>query len=42
MPKYLTIGYGDQAGYDQTAPAQRDAAHRHDAALLAKGALIRK
>jgi hypothetical protein len=40
MPKYVYIEYGDQAGYDQTAPTQRDAAHRHDAALLAKGALI--
>ena len=35
MPKYLTIGYGDQAGYDQTAPSLRDAAHRHDAAEIA-------
>ncbi|MDR9760115.1 hypothetical protein RJJ37_10760 [Rhizobium redzepovicii] len=26
MPKYITIGYGDQIGYDRTAPAIRDAA----------------
>jgi hypothetical protein len=40
MPKYVYIEYGDQAGYDQTAPSHRDAAHHHDAALLAQGALI--
>ena len=40
MPKYVYIEYGDRAGYDRTAPSQRDAAHHHDAALLAKGALI--
>lgn len=40
MPKFLTIGYGDQAGYDRTPPAVRDAAHEHDAKLKASGALI--
>jgi hypothetical protein len=40
MPKYVCIEYGDQAGYDRTAPSQRDAAHHHDADLVAKGALI--
>lgn len=40
MPKFLTIGYGDQAGYDRTPAALRDAAHAHDARLLAGGALI--
>jgi hypothetical protein len=40
MPKYVTIGYGDRTGYDQTAASVRDAAHQHDAQLLAGGALI--
>ena len=40
MPKFLTIGYGDQAGYDQTSQAVRDAAHAQDARLRAEGALI--
>ena len=40
MPKYLTIGYGDQAGYEQTARSVRDAAHHHDAQLRADGALV--
>jgi hypothetical protein len=40
MPKYVTIGYGDQAGYERTARSVRDAAHRHDAQLRADGALI--
>ena len=38
MPRFLTIGYGDQAGYDQTPVALRDAAHEHDARLVAEGA----
>lgn len=40
MPRFLTIGYGDRAGYDRTDPAVRDAAHRQDARLSAEGALI--
>jgi hypothetical protein len=40
MPKYLTIGYGDEAGYQRTAPSVRDAAHQHDAQLKASGALV--
>jgi hypothetical protein len=40
MPKFVTIGYGDQAGYDQTDPAVRDAAHKHDERLLAAGTLM--
>lgn len=39
MPRFLTIGYGDQAGYDATPPAIRDAAHEHDARLVAEGAI---
>jgi hypothetical protein len=37
MPKFVTIGYGDQAGYDRTLPAVRDEAHAHDARLRAAG-----
>ena len=40
MPKFITIGYGDQAGYDETAPEVRDAAHAKDAELKRRGALI--
>lgn len=38
MARFVTIGYGDQAGYDRTDPAVRDEAHAHDARLLAAGA----
>lgn len=40
MPTFVTIGYGDRAGYERTDPAVREAAHRHDARLLAEGALM--
>ena len=29
MATFITIGYGDQAGYDRTDPGVRDAAHAH-------------
>jgi hypothetical protein len=40
MPKFVTIGYGDQAGYDRTPDAVKDAAHRQDARLRSEGALM--
>ena len=40
MPKFLTIGYGDRAGYDRTPLATRNTAHDQDAKLLAEGAMI--
>lgn len=40
MPQFLTIGYGDEAGYQRTPQALRDAAHAHDAMLRERGALI--
>jgi hypothetical protein len=40
MPKFVTIGYGDEAGYQRTPERLRDAAHRHDAELVAGGALM--
>jgi hypothetical protein len=40
VPKFVTIGYGDRAGYDRTDPKIRDAAHEHDERLRAEGALM--
>jgi len=40
MPKFVTIGYGDEAGYNRTAPAVRDAAHAHDEKLRASGVVM--
>lgn len=37
MPKFITIGYGDQAGYDRTAKAVRDAAHAADSERRRQG-----
>lgn len=38
MAKFVTIGYGDQDGYDRTDAAVRNEAHAHDARLLDAGA----
>jgi hypothetical protein len=38
MQKFLTIGYGDAAGYERTDATVRDAAHAHDARLKEQGA----
>lgn len=40
MPRFITIGYGDQAGYDRTPEAVRRAAHDHDAHLRARGVIM--
>jgi hypothetical protein len=40
MPKFITIGYGDRAGYDRTDSSVREAAHEQDAELQASGALM--
>ena len=40
MPRFVTIGYGDEAGYERTRPEIRDAAHAHDAQMLRDGAII--
>ena len=40
MPKYITIRYGDQAGYDRTPQTVKDAAHAQDAQLRLEGALM--
>ena len=40
MAKFITVGYGDERGYEQTKPSVRNAAHAHDARMKADGALI--
>ncbi|MBN8994566.1 MAG: transcription initiation protein [Rhizobiales bacterium] len=40
MPRFITIGYGDQAGYDRTPEAIREAAHAHDTYLRERGVVI--
>ncbi|GAB3238733.1 YciI family protein [Glycomyces halotolerans] len=40
MALFITIGYGDQSGYDRTDASVRDAAHDHDERLRAGGALM--
>lgn len=40
MAKFVTIGYGDRAGYDRTGPSIRAAAHQRDERLRAAGTLI--
>lgn len=40
MPKFITIGYGDRAGYDRTPETERNAAHRHDAMLRQRGVVM--
>jgi hypothetical protein len=37
MARFMTIGYGDQDGYDRTDPKIRDEAHAHDDRLRAAG-----
>jgi hypothetical protein len=40
MPKFITIGYGDRAGYERTAPAVLEAAHASDDELRRRGAEV--
>lgn len=40
MPKFVTIGYGDAAGYNRTPAPIRDAAHAQDAKLQSEGAVM--
>ena len=39
MPRFITIGYGDRAGYERTPRPIRDAAHAQDTKLLSEGAV---
>lgn len=38
MPTFITVGYGDQDGYDRTDASVRDDAHAHDDRLCENGA----
>ena len=40
MPKFVTIGYGDRAGYDKTPEDIRNTAHEHERQLQDEGALL--
>jgi hypothetical protein len=40
MPWFITIGYGDEAGYQSTDEPVRLAAHHHDDKLTERGAVI--
>lgn len=40
MAKFITVGYGDDAGYKRTESSLREAAHAHDARMKVGGALI--
>lgn len=40
MAKFVTIGYGDQDGYDRTKPELRDLAHAHDDHLRGQGTVM--
>jgi hypothetical protein len=40
MPKFITIGYGDEACYKRTPPSVRDTAHAHDEKLKREGAVM--
>jgi hypothetical protein len=40
MPTFITIGYGDESGYERTSPELRAAAHAHDAWLVDRGATV--
>lgn len=40
MATFITIGYGDRAGYERTPEPLRVAAHAHDAVLVGAGAVM--
>ncbi len=40
MTQFITIGYGDRAGYELTDPEVRKAAHAHDAHLRNEGVVM--
>jgi hypothetical protein len=37
---FITIGYGDEAGYERTTTQAKHAAHVHDAWLVERGAIV--
>jgi hypothetical protein len=40
MATFITIGYGDESGYQRTSPDVRAAAHAHDSWLVARGVRV--
>lgn len=40
MPMFITIGYGDEAGYNRTPADVRDAAHAADAEQQERGTIM--
>ena len=40
MPKFVTIAYGDQEGYERTPENVRNRAHTHDALLVRQGTVM--
>jgi hypothetical protein len=40
MATFITIGYGDAAGYERASPELRADAHAHDALLVERGAIV--
>jgi hypothetical protein len=40
MPTFVTIGYGDEAGYERTPQTVLDAAHAHDTQLVEDGVVV--
>jgi hypothetical protein len=40
VAKFITIGYGDESGYDKTGVHVKQAAHEHDVWLLEHGAIV--
>jgi len=40
VPRFITIGYGDQEGYDRTPQPIKDVAHERDAKLVSEGVLM--
>ncbi len=40
MPRFITVGYGDEQGYRATDADVRNAAHAADARLLEQGAIM--
>jgi hypothetical protein len=40
VAKFITIGYGDESGYERTSSDLRDAAHAHDAMLVSRHAIV--
>jgi hypothetical protein len=40
VAKFITIGYGDESGYERTSADLRNAAHAHDAWLVERGAIV--